>query len=72
MEEVRAEVKKQLVNDPTFMNSVRGQASKAADNAQRGHAGWSNQKMLNRLQADLLPDRGLVAESDQRAGQQCR
>lgn len=57
MEEVRAEVKKQLVNDPTFMNQVRGIASKAVDNAQKGvNAGWSNEKIMNRLQADLLPD----------------
>ena len=57
MEEVRAEVKKQLVEDPEFMNQVRGIASKAADNAQKGvNAGWSNEKIMNRLQADLLPD----------------
>lgn len=56
MEEVRAEVKKQLVEDPEFMNQVRGIASKAADNAQKGvNAGWSNEKIMNRLQADLLP-----------------
>lgn len=57
MEEVRAEVRKQLVEDPEFMNQVRGIASKAADNAQKGvNAGWSNEKIMNRLQADLLPD----------------
>lgn len=57
MEEVRAEVKKQLVEDPTFMNQVRGIASKAVNNAQKGvNAGWSNEKIMNRLQADLLPD----------------
>lgn len=57
MEEVRIEVKKQLVEDPTFMNQVRGIASKAVDNAQKGvNAGWSNEKIMNRLQADLLPD----------------
>lgn len=56
MEEVRAEVKKQLVEDPEFMNQVRGIASKAVDNAQKGvNAGWSNEKIMNRLQADLLP-----------------
>lgn len=36
VEEVRAEVKKQLVNDPTFMNSVRAQVQKAADEASKG------------------------------------
>ena len=57
MEEVRAEVKNQLVEDPEFMNQVRGIASKAVDNAQKGvNAGWSNEKIMNRLQADLLPD----------------
>lgn len=57
MEEVRAEVKKQLVEDPEFMNQVRGIASKAVNNAQKGvNAGWSNEKIMNRLQADLLPD----------------
>lgn len=57
MEEVRIEVKKQLVEDPEFMNQVRGIASKAVDNAQKGvNAGWSNEKIMNRLQADLLPD----------------
>lgn len=57
MEEVRIEVKKQLVEDPTFMNQVRGIASKAVNNAQKGvNAGWSNEKIMNRLQADLLPD----------------
>ena len=57
VEEVRAEVKKQLVEDPEFMNQVRGIASKAVDNAQKGvNAGWSNEKIMNRLQADLLPD----------------
>lgn len=57
MEEVRAEVRKQLVEDPEFMNQVRGIAGKAVNNAQKGvNAGWSNEKIMNRLQADLLPD----------------
>ena len=62
VEEVRAEVKKQLVNDPTFMNSVRAQVQKAADEASKGvRQGWSDQKVLDRLQANLLPISGLVA-----------
>ena len=62
VEEVRAEVKKQLVNDPTFMNSVRAQVQKAADEASKGVSqGWSDQKVLDRLQANLLPISGLVA-----------
>ena len=62
VEEVRAEVKKQLVNDPTFMNSVRAQVQKAADEASKGVSqSWSDQKVLDRLQANLLPISGLVA-----------
>ena len=62
VEEVRAEVKKQLVNDPTFMNSVREQVKTAADEASKGVSqGWSDQKVLDRLQANLLPISGLVA-----------
>lgn len=62
VEEVRAEVKKQLVNDPTFMNSVRARVKTAADEASKGVSqGWSDQKVLDRLQANLLPISGLVA-----------
>ena len=57
MEEVRAEVKKQLVNDPTFMNQVRKIAENAASNAQeRVNAGWPTEKIMDGLQKDLLPD----------------
>lgn len=63
VEEVRAEVKKQLVNDPTFMNSVRAQVKTAADEASKGVSqGWSDQKVLDRLQVNLLPISGLVAK----------
>ena len=56
MEEVRAEVKKQLVNDPTFMNQVRKIAENAASNAQeRVNAGWPTEKIMDGLQKDLLP-----------------
>ena len=62
VEEVRAEVKKQLVNDPTFMNSVRAQVKTAANEASKEVSqGWSDQKVLDRLQANLLPISGLVA-----------
>lgn len=62
VEEVRAEIKKQLVNDPTFMKSVRAQVQTAADEASKGVSqGWSDQKVLDRLQANLLPISGLVA-----------
>lgn len=57
LDEVRAEVRNQLVNDPTFMNQVRKIAENAASNAQeRVNAGWSNEKIMNHLQAVLLPD----------------
>ena len=56
MEEVRAEVRKQLVNDPEFMNQVRGIANKAASNAQeRVNGGWPTEKIMDGLQKDLLP-----------------
>ena len=46
----------------TFMNSVRAQVQKAADEASKGVSqGWSDQKVLDRLQANLLPISGLVA-----------
>ena len=63
VEEVRAEIKKQLVNDPTFMNSVREQVQTAADEASKGVSqGWSDQKVLDRLQVNLLPISSLVAK----------
>lgn len=56
MEEVRAEVRNQLVNDPTFMNQVRKIAENAASNAQkRVNGGWPTEKIMDGLQADLLP-----------------
>lgn len=57
LDEVRAEVRKQLVNDPEFMNQVRGIANKAASNAQkRVNGGWPTEKIMDGLQKDLLPD----------------
>lgn len=56
MEEVRAEVRNQLVNDPTFMNQVRKIAENAASNAQkRVNGGWPTEKIMDGLQKDLLP-----------------
>ena len=56
MEEVRAEVRKQLVNDPEFMSQVRSIANNAASNAQkRVNGGWPTEKIMDGLQADLLP-----------------
>ena len=46
MEEVRAEVRKQLVNDPEFMSQVRSIANNAASNAQkRVNGGWPTEKI---------------------------
>ena len=57
LDEVKAEIKKQLADDPTFMNSVRDIAYKAADNAQkRVNGGWPEDKVMEGLQKDLLPD----------------
>ena len=57
MEEVRAEVRKQLVNDPEFMSQVRSIANNAASNAQkRVNGGWPTEKIMDGLQKDLLPD----------------
>ena len=56
MDEVRAEVRNQLVNDPTFMNQVRKIAENAASNAQkRVNGGWPTEKIMDGLQKDLLP-----------------
>ena len=56
LDEVRAEVKNQLVNDPTFMNQVRKIAENAASNAQkRVNGGWPTEKIMDGLQKDLLP-----------------
>lgn len=56
MEEVRAEVRKQLVNDPEFISQVRSIANNAASNAQkRVNGGWPTEKIMDGLQKDLLP-----------------
>ena len=56
LDEVRAEVRNQLVNDPTFMNQVRKIAENAASNAQkRVNGGWPTEKIMDGLQKDLLP-----------------
>lgn len=57
LDDLKVEIKKQLAEDPTFMNNVRGIASKAASNAQtRVDGGWPEDKVMEGLQADLLPD----------------
>lgn len=62
MDEVREEIRRQLVEDTSFMDTVRKQVEKAASDASTGvSAGWDDQKVLDRLQANLLPISGLVA-----------
>lgn len=57
LDEVEAAVKKQLVEDPEFMNSVRKIAENTAANAKvRVDGGWPTEKIMDGLQADLLPD----------------
>lgn len=57
LKEVEDEVRKQLVNDPEFMNQVRSIANNAASNAQkRVNGGWPTEKIMDGLQKDLLPD----------------
>lgn len=56
LKEVEDEVRKQLVNDPEFMNQVRSIANNAASNAQeRVNGGWPTEKIMDGLQKDLLP-----------------
>lgn len=62
MDEVREEIRRQLVEDTSFMDTVRKQVEKAASDASTGvSAGWDDQKVLDRMQANLLPISGLVA-----------
>ena len=56
MDEVREEIRRQLVEDTSFMDTVRKQVEKAASDASTGvSAGWDDQKVLDRMQANLLP-----------------
>ncbi len=62
MDEVRAEIRKQLVEDTSFMDTVRKQVEKAASDASTGvSAGWDDQKVLDRMQANLLPISDMVS-----------
>ena len=61
LDELEAMIKDQLVNDPTFMNSVRSQIKTAGANATNGVThGWSDDKVLAGLRRDLLPVSDLV------------
>lgn len=62
MDEVREEIRRQLVEDTSFMDTVRKQVEKAASGASTGvSAGWDDQKVLDRMQANLLPISDMVS-----------
>lgn len=62
MDEVRKEIRRQLVEDTSFMDTVRKQVEKAASDASTGvSAGWDDQKVLDRMQANLLPISDMVS-----------
>ena len=62
MDEVREEIRRQLVEDTSFMDTVRKQVEKAASDASTGvSAGWDDQKVLDRMQANLLPISDMVS-----------
>ena len=62
LKEVEDEVRKQLVEDTSFMDTVRKQVEKAASDASTGvSAGWDDQKVLDRMQANLLPISDMVS-----------
>ena len=62
MDEVRKEIRRQLVEDTSFMDTVRKLVEKAASDASTGvSAGWDDQKVLDRMQANLLPISDMVS-----------
>lgn len=62
MDEVRKEIRRQLVEDTSFMDTVRKQVEKAASDASTGvSAGWDDRKVLDRMQANLLPISDMVS-----------
>ena len=62
MDEVREEIRRQLVEDTSFMDTVRKQVEKTASDASTGvSAGWDDQKVLDRMQANLLPISDMVS-----------
>lgn len=62
MDEVREEIRRQLVEDTSFMDTVRKQVEKAASDASTGvSAGWDDRKVLDRMQANLLPISDMVS-----------
>ena len=69
VDELRVEIKKQLVEDPTFMNNVRTQVKTATDNATDGiNKGWSDEKVLLGMRRDLLPITDLISSQVNKLG----
>lgn len=69
VDELRVEIKKQLVEDPTFMNNVRTQVKTATDNATDGiNKGWSDEKVLLGMRRDLLPITDLISSQVSKLG----
>ena len=55
LEELRPKLREELVNDTTFVDTIRGIASNAIRNAASGvNKGWSDAKVLKNLREDLL------------------
>ena len=69
VDELRVEIRKQLVEDPTFMNNVRTQVKTATDNATYGiNKGWSDEKVLLGMRRDLLPITDLISSQVSKLG----
>lgn len=55
LEELRPKLREELVNDTTFVDTIRDIASKAIENAAHGvKRGWSDERVLANLREDLL------------------
>lgn len=55
LEELRPKLREELVNDTTFVDTIRDIASKAIENAAYGvKRGWSDERVLANLREDLM------------------
>lgn len=63
LEELRPKLREELVNDTTFVDTIRDIASKAIENAAHGvKRGWSDERVLANLREDLLKVQGPVEQ----------
>lgn len=61
--ELKVLIRQEMVNDDTFVTKVRGIAGDALSNAATGvRRGWSDEKVLSNLRADLMPVTDAVEE----------